>query len=656
MKKKRRIKKMNINLSSFFPSSFKKDDNKKDPKNSSNDTKNNNTKSSTAPPKKMDVRSMMGISGFGTSKGNISNKNNEKNKVNDKKRKNEDIQQNDQPNNEKMKEKVEGIRDRISPPRDMDEEKEANKINNISENNNKINNNNENNNNETKQSDKEDVDDKEIDDNLPVSHIAKLRGHSKGITALAMEKSGARLISGSYDMSVKYWDFNGMDRHMKSFRTVEPDEGHPINSLDYSDQKGRLLVATASLRVKIVDREGEELAEFIKGDQYLHDMANTFGHVGLINNALWHPSNSNEFLTSSLDGTVRLWDSEFTKRQKQIVKARGVKGTRVGLTYALYNHKGSAISTATEEGSLYIYDTKTSMARPSHSIHHAHKDQVTSICFSHDDNTLLTRSKDHTLKVWDVRKFKEELKKFDHLPNEGPTDVTFSPDGSYFLTGTSVEPIEEGEKEKGGAAGLLVFFDTKTLQVSEQLGMGVGSSVFKIKWHSKLNQIFCGGHDSNTYVLYDPKKSSKGALLCAKKKPRKASDYDFNPQEVIISPFALPLFMDSSFTQPKRRKIPVRQDPELSRIPNIPHPGQKSTRTGGTLTQYLMKDLLKKTDRDIDPREAILKYAEIAEKNPIFVNHAYQETQPQTIFDYTDDDKELNELKKRYKGEKKGDK
>ena len=66
-----------------------------------------------------------------------------------------------------------------------------------------------------------------------------------------------------------------------------------------------------------------------------------------------------------MDSTIRLWDSEFTKRQKQIVKARGIKGTRIGVDYAIYNKKSSLIAAATEEGSLYLYDTKSSMSRPS---------------------------------------------------------------------------------------------------------------------------------------------------------------------------------------------------------------------------------------------------------------------------------------------------
>lgn len=41
-----------------------------------------------------------------------------------------------------------------------------------------------------------------------------------------------------------------------------------------------------------------------------------------------------------------------------------------------------------------------------------------------------------------------------------------------------------------------------------------------------------------------------------------------------------------------------------------------------------------------DPREAILKYAEVAVKDPKFIAPAYPQTQPETIFAKSDDEEE----------------
>jgi WD40 repeat protein len=46
----------------------------------------------------------------------------------------------------------------------------------------------------------------------------------------------------------------------------------------------------------------------IRGDMYIQDMANTKGHVAAITDGKWHPRDAQYFMTSSLDGSIRIWD------------------------------------------------------------------------------------------------------------------------------------------------------------------------------------------------------------------------------------------------------------------------------------------------------------------------------------------------------------
>ncbi len=62
-------------------------------------------------------------------------------------------------------------------------------------------------------------------------------------------------------------------------------------------------------------------------------------------------------------------------------------------------------------------------------------------------------------------------------------------------------------------------------------------------------------------------------------------------------------------------------------------PPKDAGRIGSSVTQSIMRTLIKDTRRDEDPREALLKYAELAERDPKFVSPAYAETQPTAIFD-----------------------
>jgi WD40 repeat protein len=57
---------------------------------------------------------------------------------------------------------------------------------------------------------------------FPITHEVVLKDHTKVISALGLDPSGARLVSGSYDYDLKLWDFGGMDQRCKPFKSWEP--------------------------------------------------------------------------------------------------------------------------------------------------------------------------------------------------------------------------------------------------------------------------------------------------------------------------------------------------------------------------------------------------------------------------------------------------
>ena len=64
------------------------------------------------------------------------------------------------------------------------------------------------------------------------------------------------------------------------------------------------VVPNICLKAKVVDRDGYEKAECVKGDQYITDMARTKGHIASLVGGSWHPRDKQEFLTCSQDGYV----------------------------------------------------------------------------------------------------------------------------------------------------------------------------------------------------------------------------------------------------------------------------------------------------------------------------------------------------------------
>ncbi|CAG0881676.1 unnamed protein product [Cyprideis torosa] len=88
---------------------------------------------------------------------------------------------------------------------------------------------------------------------------------AKAVSSLALDPSGARLISGGIDYEVKFWDFAGMDAALQSFRTIKPCESHPIKHLSYSTTGEHVLVVSGSAQAKVLDRDGFEVMECVKG-------------------------------------------------------------------------------------------------------------------------------------------------------------------------------------------------------------------------------------------------------------------------------------------------------------------------------------------------------------------------------------------------------
>ena len=64
---------------------------------------------------------------------------------------------------------------------------------------------------------------------FPVTHELILKDHTKVVSALALDPSGARILSGSHDYDCKLWDFGGMDQRCKPFKSWEPAESYHVS-------------------------------------------------------------------------------------------------------------------------------------------------------------------------------------------------------------------------------------------------------------------------------------------------------------------------------------------------------------------------------------------------------------------------------------------
>ncbi|XP_029434454.1 WD repeat-containing protein 70 isoform X2 [Rhinatrema bivittatum] len=495
-------------------------------------------------------------------------------------------------------------------------------------------------------SDDEEEEDEPEDDNLvkriPDSHEITLQHGSKTVSALGLDPSGARLVTGGYDYDVKFWDFAGMDASLQAFRSLQPCECHQIKSLQYSSTGDVILVVAGNSQAKVLDRDGFQVMECVKGDQYIVDMANTKGHVAMLNEGCWHPKIKEEFMTCSNDGTVRTWDVNNEKKHKNIFKPRSMQGKKVIPTCCAYSRDGKLIAAGCQDGTIQIWDRNLNVHTKFH-CRQAHVPGTDTSCltFSFDGTTIATRGGDDSLKTWDVRNFKKPLNVVTGLPSFFPmTDCCFSPDDKLLVTGTSVK--------KGDGSGKLLFFERESFQKIYEIDVS-DSSVVRCLWHPKLNQIMVGTGNGLAKVYYDPNRSQRGAKLCVVKTKRKAKQAEALTQNYIITPHALPMFREPRQRSTRKQLEKDRLDPLKSHKPEPPvaGPGRggRVGTHGGTLSSFIVKNIaLDKTD-DSNPREAILRHAKDAEANPYWVAPAYSRTQPHAVFAEveSDEDEQDNE-------------
>ena len=391
-------------------------------------------------------------------------------------------------------------------------------------------------------------------------------------------------------------------------------------------------MAASSCCTKLFDRNGSQVREFGKGDPYIRDLKLTSGHVAGISTALWLPHDSDRFLTASEDGTLRIWHMGYRQKSENVIVVKSsVAGTggRSPVTAATFS--SDLLLTGSADGSIKLWDSNnltSNSAFPIGSISKAHVigEKICSLAFSRESNQFASRGTDGTVKLWDRRNLASPVNCFENIPTMHPeTCVIFSHD--KIITGST-----EG----------LVILDPIDAEIRRILPRS--SPVVSLAWNDRTDQILLGSSNGSIEVLYDPDAGNKKGVLLMKQSAATSRLYgeaDISA-EGFYSSQGTGIYDPSTRAPSKRKLDKIRSDPIKTHRPELPSfgPGQGG-KIGSNVTQTIMKSVLKDTSRDVDPRAALLSYAERAANNPKFVATAYQETQPEPVFDVSLLDKEV---------------
>jgi len=490
---------------------------------------------------------------------------------------------------------------------------------------------------------------------LPVTHEAALDPAPRAITALAPDRSGARLLAGSRAGGVQIFDFGGMTSSLLPFRTVTPCEGVPVHGLAWSPSGGAWCAAVGDPRLFFFDRDGAAVGETVRGDMYVRDATNTKGHVAAVACVAWHPVQAALIASGSDDGTARLWDAE-TFAQRTVIKPALARPGRVRVGAVAWLPGGTdTLAAGLADGSLHAWDARARAGRPAavgavgaaraqgfgkqdwryvagggKTVRPAHAagSSITAIAGRRDGVTLATRGDDGAVKLWDLRAFRAPLWTSPPLPTDADAaGLAWAPDERVLAASTT----------EAGGGGALVFLDATDGSVARRVALAAAPG--PVAWPPRLNQVFAGTagrKEGRVVALFDPARSKGGVVAAAGRAPRAASAVDYALPSVVYTPNALPAF---------REPRPDRKQPRHGREP-VPAPARAATDhlaggfgsggragvTGGTLlTQHVLAQqggLQAPAEEDI--RAALLRKTDDDGRFAAFTS-AYAKTQPDRI-------------------------
>ncbi|KAI9901845.1 hypothetical protein N3K66_003662 [Trichothecium roseum] len=502
----------------------------------------------------------------------------------------------------------------------------------------------------------DDSDSSEDDDEFPISHELVLKTHERAVTTIGLDPAGGRLASASLDGRINLHDFASMTpTTLRAFRSVDPyevkrasanSESHPIHRIEFSPLAGSVFLCVAAHpQARVMSRDGDTLTEFVKGDMYLRDMHNTKGHISEITSGTWHPTNKNLCVTAGTDSTLRIWDINNKRSQKEVVvfksKAAGAAG-RTKMTAVAWGASasggGNVLVGAALDGTLVMYGGNGPFTRPSGEIREAHKPQTWTggLDISSDGRMVVTRGGDDTIKLWDTRKFTKPLLSVPHPSTSdhySTSNIRYAPNSTNIITGS--------------ATGHLHILNPGNLRAEHVTPITPGSALITVDWHPKINQIVTGSANGETHVLYNPSMSTRGAVDVMSRAPKKRH-IDDNPEltmdqtlglsgDSIVTPGAMASSRKSGGVtntgksrDPRRPEVPVQTPFQKN------NPDEKHVAENIPLARMLHED----------PREALLKYADKAQNDPMFTK-AWSKTQPQTQYADISDEEENEPAQKK---------
>ncbi|XP_018325750.1 pre-mRNA 3' end processing protein WDR33 [Agrilus planipennis] len=277
------------------------------------------------------------------------------------------------------------------------------------------------------------------------------------IFCMAWTPEGRRLVTGASSGEFTLW--NGLTFN---FETILQAHDSPVRCMVWSHNDSWMVTGDHAGYVKYWQSNMNNVKMFQAHKEALRGIS-------------FSPMDS-KFVTCSDDGTLRIWDF-FRYQEERVLRGHGADVKCVHW----HPQKGLIISGSKDnQQPIKLWDPKTGQSLATL---HAHKSTVMDLKWNENGNWLITASRDHLLKLFDLRNLGQEVQTFRGHKKEASS--------------VAWHPVHEGLFSSGGSDGAIMFWHVGADKEVGAIEQAHDSIVWTLAWHP-LGHILCSGSNDHT--------------------------------------------------------------------------------------------------------------------------------------------------------------